>query len=213
VIFARVDSAGTMLSAELPEGSTAWVDGDWLPAEGEAEVPHLLSDGRSLAFSGGGDVPLTGGQEGEACAAAALLAVASASAAAVAALPSDSVEVNGRGFVAEEVRRLLGGGSVGDSRRPLGCVDTTGSPDALVELTGRVEESGVVALAGEPLQRATPLNLYADVHRRGLTLVGVPPPLEGVSELTGRTSGQSPPATRVALGALLPPAVWYRIDA
>ena len=46
-------------------------------------------------------------------------------------------------------------------------VEMTGEPTALEQATKAVADGGVILLAGEPAGRVD-LNMYADVHRRGL---------------------------------------------
>ena len=48
----------------------------------------------------------------------------------------------------------------------------------IVDATRRVADLGTIVLVGEALGRTADMNLYADVHVRGLTLVGVSPPLQ-----------------------------------
>ena len=105
------------------------------------------------------------------------LAVAEDAAAAVKAISPQSVEIAGRGLIAQQVRLLVGAPSETPVERPQAIVDTTGDPSVIAHATRRVADLGTVVLAGEPLGRQFELNLYPDVHVRGLTLVGVAPPL------------------------------------
>jgi threonine dehydrogenase-like Zn-dependent dehydrogenase len=92
-----------------------------------------------------------------------------------------AVEVTGDGLVAAEARRLLeeeGRLAAGDDP-PDAIVETTGDPAAIAAATARVADMGTVALAGEPLGRTLSLDVYTDVHVRGLRLVGIGRPEAG----------------------------------
>jgi threonine dehydrogenase-like Zn-dependent dehydrogenase len=94
---------------------------------------------------------------------------------AVAAAPGASVEVTGAGPLAAEARRLLAadGRLAPDGHEaPDAIVETTGDPAVIVAATERVAAMGTIALAGEP-QGPLRLDVYKDVHVRGLRLVGI----------------------------------------
>jgi threonine dehydrogenase-like Zn-dependent dehydrogenase len=80
------------------------------------------------------------------------------------------VEVIGVGRKADELRETLGRRDGND--RPHVIVETTGDPDAIVDATRRVADDGTVLLAG-PGGGEVAINLYADLHARGLTLIGI----------------------------------------
>ena len=87
--------------------------------------------------------------------------------------------VNGRGLVARFTGILIGIEESSD--RPAVIVDTIGSgamrsPTA----TRRVADLGAVVLAA-PTEPSVSLDLYPDVHLRGLTLVGIPLLEDGVA--------------------------------
>jgi threonine dehydrogenase-like Zn-dependent dehydrogenase len=97
---------------------------------------------------------------------------------AIASLPDGEglVEVVGTGALADEVRRLLLRERVRLPRadeRPTAIIETTGKPAALETALQRVDDLGTVVLAGPLPTRPLALDLYADLHVRGLTLVGV----------------------------------------
>jgi threonine dehydrogenase-like Zn-dependent dehydrogenase len=97
-------------------------------------------------------------------------------AAAIAALaPSDEpVEVLGESALARAVRSRLGA-RVGGDTRPAAVVDTTGDPRVIQHAMERVADLGTVVLAGPPPGEAVALDLYADLHVRGLTVIGIEP--------------------------------------
>ena len=89
--------------------------------------------------------------------------------AVLAALGTDAAEVVGAGALADALRaRLRAPGTP-----PAAIVDTTGDPAALADALARVDDLGTVVLAGPPPGEPVALDLYADLHVRGLTLIGV----------------------------------------
>ncbi|MEY2522866.1 MAG: hypothetical protein QOJ66_1431 [Ilumatobacteraceae bacterium] len=98
---------------------------------------------------------------------------------AIASLPDGSglVEVVGAGALAGEVRRLLGERARVPrmDERPTAIIETSGEPAALETALQRVDDLGTVVLAGPLPTRPLALDLYVDLHVRGLTLVGVSP--------------------------------------
>ncbi len=113
--------------------------------------------------------------------------------------------VIGEGVVAAQVRALLGGQGSGGTRPPA-VVVMTSDPSDVAQATHRVCDGGIVVLAGDcsgPLE----LNLYSDVHRRGLRLTGVPG--EGTPRPLADVTLPEP--VPVAAGAALPPGLWYRV--
>lgn len=87
------------------------------------------------------------------------------------------VEVVGTGPLAQEVRRRLGERvrRGHPDARPAAIIETTGEAAAVEAALQRVEDLGTVVLAGPLPNRPHALDLYEDLHVRGLTLVGVPP--------------------------------------
>ena len=83
--------------------------------------------------------------------------------------------MRGAGAVAAAVESLLGGLRAVRSR-PRGIVETTGRPAAIADAIADLDDRGVLVLAGEPAGRALAIDLYPEVHLRGLELVGVRPP-------------------------------------
>jgi hypothetical protein len=220
-----VEANGVVLAAMLPEGAVAYVDRDWLPASSD-EAPSLVAtpDG-ALAWCGGPPVRMPRDLDHDMAAALVLLAVAHEAAAAVEGVPGDSIEVTGRGLIARQVRALVGDHSAADRRstpieQPRAIVDTTGDPSVILDATQRAANLGTVVLLGESLGRTAEMNLYPDVHVRGLTLVGVAPPLQHDAPF-GQTDADDPlvASCREALvgavaGTPLPPdATWYRVSA
>ena len=55
--------------------------------------------------------------------------------------------------------------------RPERLTDATGDPAEVERLLGEVRDLGVVVLAGPPLPQDASIDLYTDLHVRGLTLI------------------------------------------
>ncbi len=84
------------------------------------------------------------------------------------------VEIVGEGPLADELRQRLGDrAQAHPNSRPTAIIETTGEPAAIVSALQRVEDLGTVVLAGPCPSDAVALDLYADVHVRGLTIIGV----------------------------------------
>ena len=185
---------GLGLAAELPKGSVAYVDRDWVRAEAGAEVPAVVVEAGA-----------------EDAAAQTLLAVAQE--AAVAVGDARPVEVSGKGAVARLAAALLAVEPGHAPERPAAVVEATGDPEAIAGATGRLADLGTLVLAGEALGRRVRLNLYPDVHSRGLRFVGVRP-ATAAREATADTDALAalPAAVEARPGvALDPEAAWYRV--
>jgi hypothetical protein len=213
-----------VLEAALPPGSVAYVDRDWLPSS-SGEVPSLVAASKGgFAWCGGRTVRMAGTVDSNTAASLVLLAVAQAAVASVADVAPDSIEVIGSGLIALYVRELLGGSLEGDRSqhlvKPKAIIDTTGDPSVIVDATRLIADLGTVVLVGEGLGRRLELNLYPDVHLRGLTLVGVSPPLQHARLRVDQTHASSPlvassqeALVSVAAGTPLPGSgAWYRIS-
>jgi hypothetical protein len=121
------------------------------------------------------------------------------------------VLVTGSGLVAAEVRRRLGSHTGTSKQRPLAVAEMTGSTAELETATRSVEDGGLVVLAGEPAGPVE-INLYSDVHRRGLRVVGIPGPGHPREAGTSRRHELAEPVA-VRSGEPLPSGLWYRVTA
>jgi hypothetical protein len=177
MIRADVTENRVVLISALPPGSAAYVDRDWIPVSSGPVPAITVAADAALAWCDRPPVPAARRIDADAAAALALLAVAE-DAAAVERRPG-TVEVTGNGLVATQVRAL-----VGDDDRaagvepPTAIVDMTGDPAVIADATHRLADLGTLVLVGESVGRKVTLNVYSDVHLRGLTLVGVAPPLQ-----------------------------------
>jgi hypothetical protein len=218
VIRAEITESRVILIAALPPGSAAYVDRDWIPLS-NGPVPAITVAGdAALAWCDRAPVPAATGIDPDTAAALALLAVAQ-DAAAVERL-AGTVEVTGNGLVAAQVRALIGDDVRADGvEPPTTIVDTTGDPAVIADSTRRLANLGTLVLVGESIGRKVALNLYQDVHLRGLTLVGVAPPLQ---RATFRAAIESDDPLLESCRELLvkvPPGVplpldgaWYRVS-
>ena len=82
------------------------------------------------------------------------------------------VDVLGDGDLADSIRTRLGTRAAGEST-PVAVIETSGQLNAIADALKRVADLGTVVLAGPPPADAATLDLYADLHVRGLTLVGL----------------------------------------
>lgn len=92
--------------------------------------------------------------------------------------PRGPVEVLGDGLLAETLRERLGAldGAQGE-RSPALIIDTSGSPQRIKEALRRLDDLGILVLT-RGVGGDVSVNLYADLHFRSLTVIGVmaPPP-------------------------------------
>ena len=94
----------------------------------------------------------------------------------LAALPDASgrIEIAGDGAIADELRTLLGDRAKTQSDAPPSIIiDTMGDEAAIVSALQRVGDLGTVVLAGPPPSKPVALDLYTDVHVRGLKIIGL----------------------------------------
>ena len=89
--------------------------------------------------------------------------------AVLAALGTDAAEVVGAGALADALRARLRS----PASPPAAIVDTTGDPATIAGALDRVDDLGTVVLAGPVPDGPVALDLYASVHVRGLTVIGV----------------------------------------
>lgn len=102
----------------------------------------------------------------------AVSASARAALAAVADVPPAEVAVVGDGALALLLRHLLATTHDGDG--PAAVLETTGVAASIAAAVRDVAALGRVVLAAEPVEATVDVRTYADVHARGLTVVGVP---------------------------------------
>lgn len=188
-------------------GGEAFVDADWIAAAGGRTPPLLRHErGRLVGDWTPVELAVEPDQVVE-LAAGVLLAVADEAAAIVAERSgAGSVRVLGAGLVAEQARRLVG--RVGRGR-PVAVIDALGSAESFATAAALVADGGLVVLAGAPGGALARVDLYADVHLRGVRVVGAGLPLDHARVSPAAAVS---PATVVS-GRPLPAAAWYRVRA
>jgi hypothetical protein len=92
---------------------------------------------------------------------------------------AEPVEVAGDGPLAARLRERASLEHGSPSGRPRTVVDTTGDLAKIERLLARVADLGTVVLAGPPLAPEGTIDLYSDVHVRGLTVIALAAPGEG----------------------------------
>lgn len=208
---------GPMLSGDLPAGARAYIDADWIPAQG-GPVPALIVRDGAIGRSGEPTTPLPVGLDADRAAAGALVAVAREAADAVASIDPRQVAVTGAGAVAAAVRAALGGATldaVPDAAGIAAVVEASGDPAVIQLACERLADLGTLVLVGEPAGRSMPFNLYPDLHARGLRVVGVAPALGGPPVDAPRAEVDALASTMVTAqpGTPLVPGAWYRLGA
>jgi hypothetical protein len=88
---------------------------------------------------------------------------------------SGPIEVTGSGALAAEIRAKLGADAAADDV-PGTILETTGEIAEIERAFARVRDLGTVVLVVDLEEDAPPVDLYRDVHVRGLTVIGVPDP-------------------------------------
>lgn len=167
------------LAAALPAGGAAYIDRDWLGAGAPPTVASALTfePGAGLRWAGGAVYPASGDPDADAFRMLDALAGRVAAAAREAARgASASVSVPGDGLVASRIRARLPAARVTVGEPPAVVVETTGSAEGLQAACAAVADLGTIVLAVTPLGGTLAHDLYVDVHRRGLRVVGVPDP-------------------------------------
>lgn len=216
----RLDQSGSdpVLEGYIQTGATAYIDRDWLCDPPAVEVPAIVVNAdRKVVSTGVAPVDLPDEMGADRAVALALAIVAQQAADAVRNV-SGAVRVSGTGAVAGAVRRLLAarsGGAGEPAETPTAIVETTGDPERIVAATRDLSDLGSLVLAGPTGERKVPINLYPDVHRRGLRVVGIAPPLADWAPSVASYSEAalelgSPTVARI--GHPIPPGTWYQLS-
>lgn len=198
-----------VIESDLAPDRTAFFDADWLPDKGAAEVCALVAHDGVLS-SGDYEVRIPEGLDAEDAAARALVHVARDAVAAVDGVVQGQVEVLGAGAVASAARALL---PPRDGFPVEAIIDTTGELAVIAAALGRLPELGTLVLAGEMRAHEMDLDLYRDVHVRGLRLVGIANPLQGRPDLAATNGTALPPPAEAVVAVPLPhAALWFRMS-
>jgi DNA-binding transcriptional ArsR family regulator len=88
--------------------------------------------------------------------------------------PHGTVEVAGDPILAGKLRAEIGSRVAEDeTSQPAVVVDATGSPHVIRGALQRLTDHGLLILTAELRGTLGQLNYYEDLHRRGLTVVGI----------------------------------------
>jgi hypothetical protein len=218
VIRVEYGEQGCVLCSDLADGTIAYVDRDWLPGQ-SGSVPALIYSERTLSWREEKPFAVPPTVDGDGAAAAVLLAVAREVADHVIAADAHVVEVHGSGAIATAVRSLVGNMASRASDSLDAAVDVTGEPARIIDLIRRLVPLGLLVLAGEPIESDLDLDVYEDVHRRGLHIVGVPvlSPRDGSAPWEDPPQGAAWERVRAGLSELRPrelipaDAEWLRL--
>lgn len=95
--------------------------------------------------------------------------------AVLAGLPTGDgfVEVLGDGELAAGLRSRLGLRLRHGTDPAQAAIDTTGDPAVIAGALARLEDLGTLVLTGPPAPATVVLDLYVELHVRGLTIVGI----------------------------------------
>jgi hypothetical protein len=191
----------------LEAGVVAYVDAEWLLPDPD-EIPALTIQSGEIRF-GERSAKLPKDAEPDRAALLVFSSLAGEVADLAGAVTPSATQVTGDGIVAVLVRQALGVDGAESPDRPSTVVDTTGDPDVIVEATRTLDDLGLLVLAGETLGRASDIDVYPDLHSRGLRVVGAGPILS--RELPAAPpGGDVPPPVRVDAATPPPAAAWYR---
>jgi len=151
-VRATVEAGRVVFESQEGDGGDAYVDSDQLPTSGEVRVE---------AVRGGCAVE-----------AARVYAARAATLAALLRTVDGPLEIIGNGITARGLRSLIPASSL--EGPPGVVVDLTGDPANVAAATRRLRDLGTLFLAGFSGGRSLDLELYPDVHLRGLRVVGAP---------------------------------------
>lgn len=191
----------------------AYFDADWLPPGGSGEVPAILATSEELRTTWNDVVVSIGDLSAEDAAALALTATAQEAIAAIGDVPGP-IHVIGGGLIAQLVGERLGERLSPGSPRPVAVVDCTGNPELIHAAIAHLDDLGAIVLVGPSPGESLVIDLYPNVHLRGLRIVGVAPPLTDavlvgtVPDLIRRTFREVAPD-----GLIGDEGAWYRLPA
>jgi threonine dehydrogenase-like Zn-dependent dehydrogenase len=84
-----------------------------------------------------------------------------------------AVAVAGEGTLARDLRERLRPRLADPGAGASVVIETTGEPEQIARALTSVEDLGVIVLAGPPPAEPVALDLYGDLHVRGLRMIGV----------------------------------------
>lgn len=201
------------LVGKLPRGGAAYIDRDWLSDSAPPTVASAIVFDPDVGFRwAGGSLCPVSGDDPDTIAWRMFDTLAASVTAAVAG--RGPTLVAGQGLIAARVRArltdLVNGGP------PAAVVDTTGQAAGVAAACAAAADLGTVVLATTPLSSTLAYDLYVEVHRRGLLIVGVPDPDEiaATENLTnGHTRDLNPPTALKPSEPLDSSSSWFVVRA
>ena len=192
---------------DVAPDAVGYVDAEWLRGAGRPSA--ITVDEKLVVRLGQREQQAAAEIAPDVAALQAFAAVAIDAAHVAAEGDSERVEVTGAGVLAALVRAELG--TELDGGTPDAIVDTTGDPATIAAALAKLNAGGRLVLAGEPLGRRMDIDLYPDVHTRGLWVIGAPPLLaRGLAPLPSAFDipplGQVGPTEPAESGPL-----WFRV--
>jgi threonine dehydrogenase-like Zn-dependent dehydrogenase len=143
-------------------------------------------------------------------AAAEFVATAMRAVAAARGAVDGPVQVIGTGLLGQLIAQQLTGGAA--EAHPSAVIDATGTAASVQRALSLVESLGTVVLAAPVAAPVLPVTGYADVHKRGLTVVGVPWATEPVDVTEELVEFALAKLQQARDGEPAPAAPWYRVD-
>ena len=184
---------GVLLN-RLGSGTSVYMDRDWIDATGTVSSAILVS-GEELRLPSGA-ARLVNSIDPDLAVWTMIDALAK-TVADVAVQHDAAPRVPGEGLLAARIRARIE--PTDDSKAPYAVVvETTGSAAGTDRACSIVADLGTVLFAVTPLDGTMPYDLYPDVHRRGLSVMGVPDPNGGSDDPQVAADAFSPPTEILA---------------
>lgn len=212
-VHAHADASGVLFSYSLAEDEVAYIDGDWLPGSCyDGPLRAIIVSHTGLFWDGALVIAPNESFDFDSLGLAAFLSLARLAVTHVSVPSGQRIAVPGDGILARAVRQLLGAAATTEaSERPYACIVTSGQSDAIRQALAEVVDLGKVVLAAPAAASQISLDLYRDVHRRGLELEGLSLADAVATQL--RLTQETPvigPRSAPS-GIRVPRAPWYRL--
>jgi hypothetical protein len=180
-----------VLLDRLPPGTAVYMDRDWIDHSETVDVSSaIFLQGEELQWPSGAVRSVNASDPDRAV--WTMIDALARTVADLAVQQDVAPRVLGDGLLASRIRTRIA--TTDDTGVPPALVvETTGSPAGTSQACSIAADLGTVLLAATPLDGTMPYDLYQDVHRRGLSLIGVPDPNGDGSEEHVSTDAFSPP--------------------
>jgi threonine dehydrogenase-like Zn-dependent dehydrogenase len=184
-----------------------YMDRDWIDGDGPMNVSSAIFVHGEEVRSPSGAMRLVGSSDRDRVVWT-MIDTLAAAVAEEAGQRSAVARVLGGGLLASRIRaRITMNDDVTEPAEVV--IETTGSAAGTTRACSVAADLGTVLLAVTPLEGTLSYDLYPDVHRRGLNLVGVPDPAGDSHHGQGSMDAFSPPS-QIASGEPSPPtSQWF----